>query len=947
MTATHNFYVRVIPEKGPTTYFDLEERPLIIGRSPSSSNISIEDRRISRVHLHIELDPTGQVRVMDLDTLNGTKLDDRALEPNTLFPWQPGQVIAIGKTKLILEGSPAQEMATAGLPRSAQSARPPEKPAHSKLATTEMKILAEETTSFGRLLNTFGMVLVLALSLVLLAYVGFGEASRTYPTIVLDSIAAQGEVIVNSMDTSLKAGLPLEQFPGFLPLTQPLLESNDSIVSVYVTDLNDRIIYANTQAGETLFDPSAPPTFTGSPLQKEDSRLQISESAALYRIRLDLSSKFEMVGHLYLTLEKSVVTQQINTNFINVVIAGGVLLIIFALYIAIDLFISARRATDGGHFLNAAYFLAFLLMAVTVVLTLINLYSTGIQGKTQALANSLGQRLNTPLQLGLDITDFADLDRIFADYQSLNPDISFIALTSDNVNIINTDPALVGTEWKSPPSTFEFTLPLNRPGTFANADTELHVGIPTSAVYSRLWTSVKNFVVLFVAAGFLSLLFFNLMRTFLSRRAFRGGRQEDIIAAQQKALLGLIRPFYFLAVFAEGLTASFLPQYLKGLAGNTGVDTSLVSTLFTIYFLAFVLALLPAGHFAERRGVKPLLLAGTFLIILSMGLTAVVTNIYLMFPIRALAGLGQGILLIGVQSYILEVATGGQQTQGAAIIVFGYNGGMISGTAIGALLVVYMQPTGVFIVGAATALFAFLYAIFLIPRVVKTEQIEEEKPKQGFWRNLADAARDFEFVKAMLFIGIPAKAVLTGVTIFALPLLLANQYAQEDIGQIIMMYAAGVLISSSYVSRVVDRVGKTTGILFLGTIGAGIGLVLIGLAGLDTLLPNVKTLMLIAGMIILGLAHGFIHAPIVTHISTTSAANVLGKSSATSLYRFLERIGHVSGPIIVGQLLFFGRESLIVISWLGMATIVLGVLFLIRVSPGIRSKQDPAISAPV
>src|SRR5690606_27707755 len=98
--------------------------------------------------------------------------------------------------------------------------------------------------------------------------------------------------------------------------------------------------------------------------------------------------------------------------------------------------------------------LAFLLMAVAVVLTLVNLYSAGIQGKTQALANSLGQRLNAPLQVGLDITDFADLDRIFADYQSLNPDISFIALTSDNLNIIHTDQSLINTEWASPPNSF-------------------------------------------------------------------------------------------------------------------------------------------------------------------------------------------------------------------------------------------------------------------------------------------------------------------------------------------------------------------------------------------------------------------------------------------------------------------------------------------------------------
>jgi hypothetical protein len=208
---------------------------------------------------------------------------------------------------------------------------------------------------------------------------------------------------------------------------------------------------------------------------------------------------------------------------------------------------------------------------------------------------------------------------------------------------------------------------------------------------------------------------------------------------------------------------------------------------------------------------------------------------------------------------------------------------------------------------------------------------------QSFISRARNALRDFEFVKAMLFIGIPAKAVLTGVTVFAMPLLLSQQnYAQEDIGQIIMLYAAGVLISSSYISRLVDHVGKTTGILFVGMVGSGVGLILIGLSAwkpvIESGVNGLSPAFLIVGMIVLGLAHGFIHAPIVTHISTTAAAESLGKTSATSLYRLLERIGHVSGPIIVSNLLLVAGNSLFTLSWLGLVTIAFGFLFLIRIA---------------
>ena len=77
-----------------------------------------------------------------------------------------------------------------------------------------------------RLINLSGTLLVLALSLVLLGYVGLGEAYRTYPKFQVDTLEAQGEIVKTSMQSFLLAGLPLEQFPGFATLTQPVLASN-------------------------------------------------------------------------------------------------------------------------------------------------------------------------------------------------------------------------------------------------------------------------------------------------------------------------------------------------------------------------------------------------------------------------------------------------------------------------------------------------------------------------------------------------------------------------------------------------------------------------------------------------------------------------------------------------------------------------------------------------
>ncbi|MBA7587962.1 hypothetical protein ES708_30010 [subsurface metagenome] len=124
-------------------------------------------------------------------------------------------------------------------------------------------------------------------------------------------------------------------------------------------------------------------------------------------------------------------------------------------------------------------------------------------------------------------------------------------------------------------------------------------------------------------------------------------------------------------------------------------------------------------------------------------------------------------------------------------------------------------------------------------------------------------------------------------------------------------------------------------------LGAGIGLGLIGLMNLQFLspssLPFLSALLVITGMLILGLSHGFIHAPIVTHITETRSAKSLGQAGVASLYRFLERIGHVTGPLIVSSVLVAMNENTLSIGLIGIVVVVFGLLFV----TGTKQKSGP------
>ena len=114
---------------------------------------------------------------------------------------------------------------------------------------------------------------------------------------------------------------------------------------------------------------------------------------------------------------------------------------------------------------------------------------------------------------------------------------------------------------------------------------------------------------------------------------------------------------------------------------------------------------------------------------------------------------------------------------------------------------------------------------------------------------------------------------------------------------------------------------------------------MIGLIGLSPLSvgadsSTLVTVILIIGVATVGIAHGFINAPVVTHVADSELAAKIGASSLTATYRFLERLGHIAGPIIVGQLFLLWGQNALVLAWAGVAILLCGLLFLFPAFPG-------------
>lgn len=781
-----------------------------------------------------------------------------------------------------------------------------------------------------RLTDAFAMFIVAMISLVLLVYVAFGEAKRTYERFQIEKLVAQGQVVQTSIEQFVRPGLPIQQYVGFSQLTEPMVKSDPLIDAIGFFDASDARVF---MAG----DIAVPLLGNGSERQSlNDGIAELRQQGALLQVILPVRNRFEQVGSVVLSVPREKIARHVEDAFMPMVKIGLAASLAFALFVL--LFAQKFSPNTRTRWIGGAFSMMFIGVAVLVVSTLISVYAQGAQARAKSLADSLGQRLDDLVIYNINLDHVTGIISLFGDYKRLNPEIRAAALIVDGKVRAHIDPKLRGAEWNRVSDDYEYTVDLTQPNNPRSV--QIKVALPKDIVWRQVVRSVKNFAALFVASAFLAALFMGVARSL--QRIAESSKEGAWTASDEKAVINLVKPVFFLAVFVEHLSYAFLPSLLQDSAVSAHLSGAFATAPFAAYYLMFALSLVPAGRLEQRFGAKGLMLFGLLLAGAGLALMALFSEFWLMVGARALSGVGQGVLFIGVQAYILANSAAERRTQAGGAIVFGFQAGMIGGMAIGSLLVSYLGASGVFALGAMLACMTALYGLMVLPTRVSGGEISASM--HSAWHDMWRMLRDSSFARSIFLVGMPAKAVLTGVMLFAMPLLLAQQgYAKEDIGQITMIYAGAVILASHFASIRTDKTSNTESILFQGTTMTALGLFLI--AGVSLISwsasPVTGTIMILTGVILVGFAHGCINAPIVTHIVQTKIAGDVGTTNAAAAYRLMERLGHIVGPLIVGQLFLYFGVSWIVLAWIGGAIFLMGSLFL---SPAAHHEGEAEIS---
>ncbi len=771
--------------------------------------------------------------------------------------------------------------------------------------------------TFGRrLTDALSMFLVAAVSIVLLIYVAFGEAKRTYEQFQIEKLVAQGQVVQNSVESFIKPGLPVQQFVGFNQLADPMVKADPLIDAISFYDLSGQRIFNSGEAGLPLLGADA------ETRQLSEGGVVLKQEGSVLQVVLPIANRFEQVGIVVLSVPRDKVAGLVEDSFVPLAKAGAIAAVAFGLFVLF--FTHGMSATGRWTWVGGGFVAMFLLVAALVVSTLVNVYSQGAQARAKSLADSLGQRLDDLVMYNINLDEITGIIALFGDYKRLNPEIRSAALIVDGKVRAHVDPKARGNDWDHVATDYEYTVDISQP--VNPRQVLVKVALPREIVWRQVLRSVKNFAALLVASGFLAALFMGVARSLQRLSEINDDRWS---LAAEKAVIDLVKPVFFLAVFVEHLSYAFLPGMMVQAVAKEGLPSSFASLPFALYYLVFALALVPAGRLERRLGAKTLMVGG--LIAAGAGLALLTWNhdFWVAVAARTLSGLGQGVLFIGVQAYVLANSSAAHRTQAGGAIVFGFQAGMIGGMAIGSLLVSYMGPEGVFTLASSIAVLTALYGWVLLPRQVAGT--EPAMSPHAAWREMIDILRDSSFLRSILLVGMPAKAVLTGVILFAMPLLLSQQgYAKEDVGQITMLYATAVILASHYAALRTDRTADTESILFWGTTVTAIGLAMVASVSLLDANANVglSTLLIVGGVVLVGIAHGCINAPIVTHVAQCEAAERYGMANAAATYRLMERVGHVLGPVIVGQIFLHFGTSWTTLGWIAGCVFLLGMLFL-------------------
>ena len=712
---------------------------------------------------------------------------------------------------------------------------------------------------------------------------------------VLSGYRSGAERLARDIERGMRFGKPLASYAGMEEMLAELGQSAAGMRRVVVADARGRILYA--QPAQEQSSTEIPPETSIQPPADTEGPLPPHKIAGGYRLTIPLRYKAP-VGWLVVDIDGKRIDAATD-DFLRL----SSMLLAAACLVA-GLILAGRLGLLTGQRAVGMSLSGMTKMLLIIIGTAQVLYACGTlalfdtyvkqaaRTKADILAEATGRDFEYLIHKGVDIASLRGKDQALEQLLAANNELA-------GARLLLPDGSPIASAGHVPDTSLSVEKSLNTywPSRFRQKQEvlRLQLALQPQAITARISalaldlgaSLLISFLLLLELSKLLGLIALRTLPHDTAVAALEGTHRSRAVQALRAA------GFVFFLGYDMGI--SFIPllarqlyEPLLGLSRDVAIGLPISAEMDSAGF-----ALLFSGGFSLRYGWQKVFAAGTLAAALGLLMGGMATSLHVLILGRVAAGFGFGLVLMAGQIGTLGKANAGA---GLTSVFAGIFSGSICGSAAGAMLADHISFQAVLGTAACTILLALFTVMLGRESEDETGQASTGQPAPPLthmFSGCMQLLQDRRMHLVLLLVGIPAAMCLTGFLHYLLPLRLANAHVdQSDIGRIFMLYGLCFITAGPLLGRWIDhRKDKS---LFLTLTGLLSGITLLVAAEATSLTGAA------AAVITLGLAQCLAAPASMICVLTLASAQRLGREKTASVYRGLERMGQVAGPVVFG-----------------------------------------------
>ena len=389
----------------------------------------------------------------------------------------------------------------------------------------------------------------------------------------------------------------------------------------------------------------------------------------------------------------------------------------------------------------------------------------------------------------------------------------------------------------------------------------------------------------------------------------------------------LIRPDAFIYCFGIDLPVSFIPLYAEDLYSPIlGLSKEYVMGLpISASMLLATIAFLVGGAFLDKKGWQKVHLAGILFTAAGQVISGLAGSVQVYIMARALNGFGYGLVFMAYMGFVYANTDDRNRTMGFATMSAGMFSGSICGGAVGGMLAERIGFQNVFFLAAFFVIITLGYTtLFMKQTYQRAAQVDETYGNRSLKENMKLIMRfmtNRNIFSLLVLLSIPSAITFVGVLYYISPIYLDRLgTSQANIARILMINGIFMIYVAPMLSPLMDKSrGKRGFIIASGIIGG---------AGMLSFLFFNGILAIIIVILMLSLSAALGNSARTVYALQQDIAKELGGGRAMSLYRTIDRIGWVIGPLLLGGVIASGQIEK-GLALIGIVYIMVTLLFIV------------------